>query len=58
MVDHDNFLDRMANPKKAAPKKEVASAIGRNHVREAMDRPRASLSEVIWITTTEEKESR
>ena len=24
LVDHYNFLDRMANPKKAAPKKKVA----------------------------------
>ena len=29
LVDHYNFLDRMANPKKAAPKKKVASAIGK-----------------------------
>ena len=26
LVDHYNFLDRMANPKKAAPKKKPATA--------------------------------
>jgi hypothetical protein len=28
LVDHYNFLDRMANPKKAAPKKKAGAASG------------------------------